>query len=1079
MLFSAIAVFSVVPGPTAARVSSAGEQGSGKPEEIQIAGRPPAEKRVRLAETFEHASEDHLASQRDEFSALSKKIDIKLYQQSEADVRIGGDTARKSVPYGVGKWPTELGNHRAVVRVRDPAEAVRVHLPWRRRDAEPDKKAIIVVDAATDKPVANVVAVNVTPQYGDVAFQPATVPGKYFVYYLPSKLAGSQYFPKGAYLAPKETADADWKARAGLAGASLVRGAWRRLPKAELLALEAIDEYDKFTEMERIASEEELKNLLLKHPEPQFLLFPEDRKHPIRMRDHLPERWALQGPRTTFEGRASRGEFYALQIGVFAARRTIRDVDLVAEALRPRSGKGRTIPASAIRCFNTGGIDEGGRSFRKRFSVDEGKVGALWLGVQVPRDAVPGWYEGAVHVRPKGELGQRIAVKLQVDEKVLEDAGDGEPWRHSRLRWLDSTIAQDDEPVGPFTPLAIEGTTIGCLGREVTLGATGLPQDIRSYFAPDVTRLVKEGRQLLAAPIRFVVELPDGAEATFEGGQVEIVKRSAGAVAWRSTGRVEGLTLRCDGRMEFDGHVEYRLQLTADRETPVRDLRLEVPMKRGVARYMMGMGRPGGLRPAEHRWRWDRPKNQDSVWLGEVNAGLRCRLFGENYRRPVINIHYRHLPLNLPPAWYNEGKGGCTIMERGNDRVVLKATSGARTLRSGETLHFNFSLLITPLKPLNTDAHWAHRYYHAYQPPETVARAGANVVNIHHGNRINPFINYPFLRTEGLKQYVDDAHARGLKVKIYYTVRELSNHAAELWALRSLGDEVLAPGPGGGHTWLQEHLDPPYVPAWHTPGVRDVAFVTGANSRWNNYYLEGLDWLVRNVGIDGLYIDDVAYDRTVIRRVRKILDRRRPGSLIDLHSWNHFNQRAGFACCLNLYMEHLPYIDRVWIGEARNYDTPPDYWLIEISGIPFGVMGEMLQGGGNPWRGMVYGITARLPYMADPRPIWKVWDEFGMQGSRMIGYWVPNCPVKTNHQSVPATVYRKPSGALISLASWAAEKVDCRLAIDFSALGIDASKARLRAPAVDGFQNAATFRPSDAIPVQPGRGWLLILDETD
>ena len=40
--------------------------------------------------------------------------------------------------------------------------------------------------------------------------------------------------------------------------------------------------------------------------------------------------------------------------------------------------------------------------------------------------------------------------------------------------------------------------------------------------------------------------------------------------------------------------------------------------------------------------------------------------------------------------------------------------------------------------------------------------------------------------------------AAGRKVKIYYTVRELTTHLPELWALRSLGDEVLADGPGGG-----------------------------------------------------------------------------------------------------------------------------------------------------------------------------------------------------------------------------------------------------------------------------------------
>ena len=33
-------------------------------------------------------------------------------------------------------------------------------------------------------------------------------------------------------------------------------------------------------------------------------------------------------------------------------------------------------------------------------------------------------------------------------------------------------------------------------------------------------------------------------------------------------------------------------------------------------------------------------------------------------------------------------------------------------------------------------------------------------------------------------------------------LRELTNHVVEMWALRSLGHEVLAPGVGGGYPWL-------------------------------------------------------------------------------------------------------------------------------------------------------------------------------------------------------------------------------------------------------------------------------------
>ena len=71
--------------------------------------------------------------------------------------------------------------------------------------------------------------------------------------------------------------------------------------------------------------------------------------------------------------------------------------------------------------------------------------------------------------------------------------------------------------------------------------------------------------------------------------------------------------------------------------------------------------------------------------------------------------------------------------------------------------------------------------------------------------------------------------------------------------------------------------------------------------------IEGLDWLVKNAGCDGIYLDDISYDRTVMMRARKILDRSpviksRGGGLIDLHSWNEArNSRAGFASCALIF----------------------------------------------------------------------------------------------------------------------------------------------------------------------------------
>ncbi len=182
----------------------------------------------------------------------------------------------------------------------------------------------------------------------------------------------------------------------------------------------------------------------------------------------------------------------------------------------------------------------------------------------------------------------------------------------------------------------------------------------------------------------------------------------------------------------------------------------------------------------------------------------------------------------------------------------------------------------------------------------------------------------------------------------------------------------------------------------------------------------------------------------------------------------------------NQYMEHFPFIDTLWFGELFDYDMPPDYWLVEISGIPFGLMGDMLhyETGGNLYRGLLYGMTARLgrAYLAMP-DLWKVLDAFGIEDAEMLGYWRKGCPVRTDHPDVLATVYRKHGKALIAIASWAKEEVKARLQVDWKALGVDKNRCHLFAPPVPFFQPPAAFAVDDPIPVQAGKGWLLVLME--
>lgn len=965
--------------------------------------------------------------------------------------------------YGVGIWNADsLGNHRVIVSVDKPADAVLATIDWRRRDLNPEAKNLIVVDAATGERITNVCRFTIDRERGEVVFQPQTVPGEYYIYYLKNVMSGSPYYPTVNYPAFENTASADWVKKNKLSGKKAPA-----LPAAKVVQFQAINELNSFYPMEVIATSNETARLLKEHPGEKYILFTEDRKFPIRMTTDIPYKWIADNRHDFFYGQADKGEYYVFQLGVWAARSNVENLHVDFSALTNKA-TGEQIPASSFTCFNTEGTDVTGTVFEKNCSVDKGKVQALWVGTQLPEHLSAGTYQGTVTVSAANAESKTVQVSLNVSENVIANHGDNEPWRHSRLRWLNSQIGFDDEVIAPYTPLVMKDKTISCLGREIKLSDLGLPEHITSYFKETMTGIGTNGRSVLAAPMELAA---DG--GAWENLNFEITKHKQGAIAWKALNQNSRFLMDLEGEMESDGNIAYKVTLVAREDASVEDVALRTHLASGVGRYMMGLGEKGGYCPNDLRWKWDVEKNQDAVWVGDVNAGIQIRLYDNKYERPLNTNFYHQKPLHMPVSWCNAGNGGIDI-HNAADGTRINAYSGKRSVKKGDRLYYYFNLALTPFRPIDTDKQWRERYHHNYEFLDGIQKRGANVINIHHANAINPFINYPFLRTKEMKAYIDGAHARDMKVKIYNTVRELSNSCVEMFALRSLGNEIFSEGPGGGFSWLQEHLDQNYIGAWFVPGLKDAAIVNSGISRWHNYYLEGLDWLMKNVGIDGLYIDDLAFDRMTMKRIRKVMNRTNPGAMIDLHSANQYNPKDGFANSANLYLEHFPYLDRLWFGEYFNYDFPPEFWLVEVSGIPYGLMGEMLEGGGNPWHGMLYGMTGRSPRV-DNGPLWKLWDSFGMQNSEMIGYWVKDNPVKTGSEKTLATVYSHMGDkALISLATWEDTDAKVKLSIDWAKLGLDPSKVTLHAPAIENFQQETTWKPGDEIVVPKGKGLLII-----
>ena len=968
--------------------------------------------------------------------------------------------------YGTGVWNADsLGNHRVVVSVDQPSDAVLALIQWRRKDFNPENKDLIVIDAKTGKRITNVCRFQINREKGEVVFQPQTVPGDYYIYYLKNISSGSKYYPTVTYPGFEETASAEWKKANRLTGKKAPE-----LPQATVKQFQAINEFHSFYPMEVIATAKEKDDLLKSQPEDPYILFTEDRRYPIRMTTDLPYKWIEDNRHDSFERTADKGEYYTFQIGLWAARKDVNHLKLTYSAL-VNSQTGESIPASAFTCFNTGGVDVTGSVFEKDCSVPKGKVQALWVGTMVPEQLTAGQYTGTVTVQAAGMKPKQVKVTLNVTDNLIANHGDNEPWRHSRLRWLNSQIGFDDEVIAPYIPLNVQDKTISLLGRKVTLQPNGFPAQITSYFKETLTEIGTEGLDILSRPM----ELTTG--ENWENLDFTYTKRKAGALGWHATNQNNQFIMNLDAQIESDGNMEYKVVLIARKDGEINDIALRTELAPNIAQYMMGLGEKGGYCPQNLEWKWGVEKNQDALWTGSVNGGLQLRFYDDKYERPLNTNFYHEKPLYMPVSWCNNGNGGIKLSAAGKN-TLINAYSGKRTVKKGDRLCFYFNVLITPFRTINPDKQWQDRYYHGYDFIDKTHEFGATVVNIHHANAINPFINYPFLRTREMKAYIDGAHAKNMKVKIYNTVRELSNSCTEIFALRSLNGEIFSKGKGGGYSWLQEHYDQDYIAAWFAYNVQDAAIVNTGVSRWHNYYMEGLDWLVKNVGIDGLYIDDLAFDRMSMKRVRKILNRTNPGAMIDLHSANQFNDKDGFANSANLYLEHFPYLDRLWFGEYFDYDMPPEFWMVEVSGIPYGLMGEMLWEGGNKWRGMLYGMTGRNPgYGVDNRPLWKFWDEFGMKGSEMIGYWVKDNPVKTGREKTLATIYRKTgTKTLVSLATWEDHDVDVTLQIDWAKLGLDPAKVSLHAPAIENFQPEKTWKPGDTVTVPKGKGWLIVIE---
>lgn len=140
-------------------------------------------------------------------------------------------------------------------------------------------------------------------------------------------------------------------------------------------------------------------------------------------------------------------------------------------------------------------------------------------------------------------------------------------------------------------------------------------------------------------------------------------------------------------------------------------------------------------------WKWDGDNGNNAVWYGSTKAGVRLELKGEDPLWWAGSPYDSGRSPEPPDSWSNGKRGRIDGYSNG----TAVAFSGARSMVAGQSISYVFSMMVTPVRPFDLQERFRDRWAQLSGPTNysQLAADGVTVVNMHQGNEINPWINYP------------------------------------------------------------------------------------------------------------------------------------------------------------------------------------------------------------------------------------------------------------------------------------------------------------------------------------------------
>ena len=571
------------------------------------------------------------------------------------------------------------------------------------------------------------------------------------------------------------------------------------------------------------------------------------------------------------------------------------------------------------------------------------------------------------------------------------------------------------------------------------------------------TSIVSADEEILSSPIRLA-GIVNGETITWQSKDVFLLCSNKSEAVVSGCQANDNLIIDVTSTVEFDGMIRMDMVIMPQRERSskreaspqIERLWLEVPFNKHRATLFHYW--PGG---------WGHAKNSGAIpengltlpfkpfiWIGWEEGGLSW--FAESDK-----------------GWEPKEENYCIEIVREGEEVILRLHLLDKQPRK-LPLTLTMGLQATPVKPMPKDFHqW--RIYHGanygienqainQEEDETVLDhiTELGVKTLVSYENWTPIQGYWKTTEESkLRHLVSECHKRGIKVLLYFGY-ELSTLAPE-WG--KMADDVLVKGVNGEFAGGYQRL----------PEQR--AYIVCYNSRWQDYFIEGISRALEDYGFDGVYLDGTIEPwgcanerhgcgyRTLdgslkatypIFAVRELMKRlytiiQSKGGIVNAHQ---------STCCVT---PTLAFCHSYWDGEQFQggelatealQKLPLDTFRAEFMGKNFGIPCEFLVYEKPPDWTFERALAFTLLHDVLVRPlnleelelmskIWKVMTDFGVSTAEWYPYWENERFLKLEPDYIKASFYQKKDKLLLVVSNLSdKQEVEGKVILDTTALKI-------------------------------------------